>query len=229
MYYNLGIFILSCVLISSASLIFARMGKAGLTMWVSLCGLLANLFVLKQIDLLGFNATASDTFAIGALFGLNLLQQRHGFNAAKEAIWISLAALAMFVIASQIHLAYAPSHYDNMHSVYESLLKPAPRLLCASLFTLFVVQQFDARLFRVLKSLNIASVTIISPMCIMLSQALDTILFTVLGLVGIIEKPIHIMLVSYTVKLIAIFSLFFISQLLINKLNAEQTHAKYSH
>ena len=214
--HNFMLFILACAIISAASWLFLRMGRSGLTTWVALCGLLANFFVLKQIDLLGFNATASDAFAIGGLFGLNLLQQRYGFAATREAIWVGFCVMIVFVLCTQIHLAYTPSTFDSMHDTYNQLLKPAPRLLAASIFTFLIVQQFDARMFRLAKSMQLAPASILSPLCISISQAIDTILFTILGLVGIIEKPLHIMLVSYSIKLIAIGCLFLTTQLIIH-------------
>jgi uncharacterized integral membrane protein (TIGR00697 family) len=223
---NLFIFILSCILIGSANFLFARLGAAGLTTWVSLCGLLANLFVLKQIELAGFNATASDSFAVGALFGLNILQEKFGYEAAKQAIWISFASLSLFAITSYLHLAYLPSSVDTMHETYKILLQPVPRLLFASLLTFFIVQRFDAFMYSIIRSQNLAPMLVISPFCIMISQAIDTILFTVLGLVGILEKPLHIMLVSYSVKLIVIFGIFISTQIIFLKTKQHDTTSK---
>ena len=51
-----------------------RLGKMALGVYVALSGVLANLFVVKQIELFGLHATASDVFAVGGILGLNLLQ-----------------------------------------------------------------------------------------------------------------------------------------------------------
>ena len=51
-----------------------RLGKIALGLYIGLSGVLANLFVVKQVQLFGLNATASDVFVIGGILGLNLLQ-----------------------------------------------------------------------------------------------------------------------------------------------------------
>lgn len=94
--FNFLLFLLSCALVAGFSWYFCIQGKGALTTWIALVSLMANLFVLKQIDLFGFNATASDVFAVGSLLGLNLLQEKFGREAAQRAIWVSFSALILF-------------------------------------------------------------------------------------------------------------------------------------
>ena len=137
---NIVLFLSSCVLMSAFAWFFLSQGKQALTTWIALLCLLANLFVLKQITLLGLNTTASEAFAIGGLLGLNLLQEKFGWEATQKAIRISFSVLLFFVLMSQIHLYYEPSIYDHSQSAYSYLLTPAPSLLFASMITFLIVQ-----------------------------------------------------------------------------------------
>lgn len=206
------IFLISIFLITSFAWGALRLGKTALITWIALVSLLANLFVLKQITLFGLNATASDMFAVGGLFGLNLLQEYHGKQAGKKAAIITFACLLFFTFTSQIHLMYEPSIFDHTQSAYQTVFQHAPRVVLASLLTLFVVQQFDIRFYPFLRRcwprLPIIFINVIA---IAISQTLDTALFTVLGLYGIASALLEIFIVSLTIKWITIVCLPFMA------------------
>ncbi|HRE30895.1 MAG TPA: queuosine precursor transporter, partial [Candidatus Berkiella sp.] len=144
---NLLLFLGSCAVVSGFAWYFWRLGQSALTAWIALLSLLANLFVIKQIELFGFHATASDIFTVGNLLALNLLQEKFGRKATQHAIWASLSCLLFFVIISQIHLLYEPSIHDHSQSSYEFILSASPRTMLASLVTFLIVDQFDSRVY----------------------------------------------------------------------------------
>jgi len=205
------IFVLQSAAIVGALFAAVRIGKEALIALSVLLSVLANFFVLKQIYLLGWSVTCSDAFAIGGIFGLNMLAQSYGRDVAKKTIWISFFGMLFYVIVSQIHLLFVPSPHDTSQDHFTYLLTAAPRLLLASLVTFFIVQQFDVRLYQVLSKF---SWQIRSLLCLLISQALDTVLFSLLGLYGLINDFTSMMIVSYLVKsvvigLVSIAALFF--------------------
>lgn len=204
---NLLIFLGSCLLIACFARGFSRLGSGALIAWMAMLSLLANLFVLKQIDILGFNATASDIFAIGGLLSLNLLREKYGKDIAQRAIWISFGCLLFFVIMSQLHLYYVPSDFDTSQIAYEQLLCVSPRLLIASLITFFIVDQCDTQLYGILRRrFPSFSPLLMSAIAISLCQLLDTVLFSFLGLYGLIQAILQVIIISYGIKLVAILN-----------------------
>ncbi|MBA3238352.1 MAG: queuosine precursor transporter [Parachlamydiaceae bacterium] len=183
-----------------------RLGNATLITWVTVQALIANLFVLKQITLFGFNVTASDAFAIGSLMGLNLLQEYFGSEEAKKATTTCFFFLLFFAVVSQLHLFYTPSAHDVSNEAFVLLLSPSPRLFLASMATFFVVQRFDIIFFAFLqKKLPMCGFAVRTCLSLIVSQALDTILFSMLGLYGIAISLIDVIVVSFAVKLLSIF------------------------
>ncbi len=176
---NILFFFLQTLGVVGAAFWALRMGKEALVVLCVLLAVLANFFVLKQISLFGWNVTCSDAFAIGNLFGLNLLQKHHGQAIAKQTIWITFFGMLLFALMSQIHLLYLPSSYDTSHTHFAFLLSYTPRLLIASMLTFFVVQQIDVRLYPLLSSWK-NQMTI----SLLISQGIDTALFSLLGLRG---------------------------------------------
>lgn len=195
------IFFFHVLVVISFVFLSLRFGKSALIALIALQGVFANLFVVKQMPLFGFSVTCSDVFAIGAILSLNLLQEYFGKDAAKRAVKISFLSLLFFVVLSQIHLFYSPLASDVAHSAFETIFSNTIRIVFASLASFFIVQQFDVRFFGWLKGkLPIRVAT--SLVC---SQLLDTILFSFLGLYGIVESVLDIMLVSFLIKCIIIF------------------------
>lgn len=185
-----------------------RLGKEALTAWVAIQALIANLFVLKQMTFFGWNITCSDVFVIGSILGLNLLQEYYGKESAKKATWICFFFLFFFATMSWIHLHYVPSAHDTTQGAFSTLLSPAPRLLIASLFVFLLVQQIDVRLFALAKRfLPQSSLALRNGICLLLSQFIDTVLFTFAGLWGIVSSIGDILLVSYLIKVAIIFSI----------------------
>ncbi|MBS0289934.1 MAG: queuosine precursor transporter [Proteobacteria bacterium] len=202
---NILLFLGSCLFVTGFSLYFCRLGQNALTAWIATLSLLANSFVLKQIELFNLNATAADIFVVGSLLGLNLLQEKYGRLAAQQAMWSSFGCLLFFALASQIHLIYQPSIYDQTQSAYHLLLNSAVRIIIASLITFLIVDQLDIRLYAFLrKNFPAVSITLISALTICLSQLVDTLLFGFLGLYGIVQALGEIIIISYIIKLLAI-------------------------
>ncbi len=191
-------FVLQVAVLVGALFWAARIGKEALISLSVLLSVLANFFVLKQMHFFGWNVTCSDAFAIGSIFGLNMLSQSFGKDVAKKTIWISFFCMIFYVAVSQIHLFFVPSPHDTSQDHFRYLLSTAPRLLIASLVTFFIVQQFDVRLFGLFQKKF--SWQIRSTLCLFISQALDTALFSLLGLYGIVSDLFSMMAVSYLVK-----------------------------
>jgi len=202
------LFFIQIFLIVGFALGALRLGSSALTAWVAIQALVANLFVLKQITLLGFSVTASDAFVVGSILGLNFLQEHFGKQEAFKATRICFFFMLFFVLASQIHLLYQPNSYDTSHAAFHDILSLSPRLFIASVSVFFFVQQFDVRFFSFLKhKFGHLSFAIRSAIALVISQFLDTILFSFAGLYGIVPSVADIIILSFGVKLAVIFCL----------------------
>jgi queuosine precursor transporter len=182
-----------------------KMGKAALTAWIALQAVLANLFVIKQICFFGFHITCSDVFAIGSIFGLNMLREYFGQNAAKKALWICFFAMIFFVAMAEIHLFYIPSPFDTTQTAFEAILSSSPRLLAASLSVFILVQQIDLWLFGLLKEkFRTLPLGFRNAFSVSITQFLDTFLFSIFGLWGLVAHLSDIILMSFLIKLLVI-------------------------
>ncbi|MBS3904259.1 MAG: queuosine precursor transporter [Simkania sp.] len=200
---NEFLFFFHLLLIVAFTIGALRLGKEALITWIALQAVLANLFVLKQIPLFSLQVTCCDIFILGVVLGLNLLQEYFGALYAKRAIFLSFASMLAFAVLSKIHLTYLPSMSDWSQGAYNTILSHSPRILLASLASFFIVQQFDVRFYgwlrRYFHGKYLSRRTTIS---LIVSQAIDTLLFTFLGLSGVIDHLVSIMVMSFFVKVI---------------------------
>jgi queuosine precursor transporter len=197
---NEFIFIIHIATVLGFTLLFLLRGKGPLMGFIALQALLANLLVLKQTSLFGLTVTCSDVFAVGSILAMNLLQERYGKEAARQATSLCLIVLLFFVLAAQLHLLYIPATFDTAHSSYSAILSSTPRLIAASVITFYAAQSFDVWFFSKLRGALPLRI-LVSLMC---SQFLDTVLFSWLGLYGQVESLFDVILFSFVTKSLVI-------------------------
>lgn len=199
------IFVLQIITLCSSVLAALYLGKEALVAFICTCCLLANFFVVKQISLMGLSATASDAFTIGATIGLNLLQEYFGKAITRTTIMINFFILMIYGISTILHLQYIPHSLDHAHTHYTHILTPMPRILLASVTVYFIAQVADYYIFGFLKRITHTRFLVLRNYgSIAISQLIDTILFSYLGLYGIVEHIPHIIIISYTIKMCAL-------------------------
>jgi uncharacterized integral membrane protein (TIGR00697 family) len=176
-----------------------RLGLKAMTSFLSLSAILANLFVLKQTALFGWQATCSDVFTVGGILGLNLIQETYGRDAARCAIHVSFLGIVMYVVMSQFHLCYIPSEFDATQRAYNTIMGQMPRIVAASLGVYYFVQRFDVSFFAFLRRFPLP-LSIRLVISAIVGQAIDTVLFTFFGLYGLIASVFDVIVVSFLVK-----------------------------
>jgi uncharacterized integral membrane protein (TIGR00697 family) len=180
-------------------------GTHGLVAATCLFGVLSNLFVVKQITLFGLTATAADAFAVGALLGLNVLQEFYGKEITRKTIALNFICLIVYAIFAQLHLWFTPAAADINQIHFMGILQHAPRIVIASIAAYFLAQVFDYFFYGFLRRItNNKFYLMRTYIAVIASQLVDTVLFGVLALYGIVENLGQIILVSYVVKLIVI-------------------------
>jgi queuosine precursor transporter len=142
---------------------------------------------------------------VGATIGLNMLQEYFGKEIAKKTIWINFFLLIFYAIVSQIHLIYIPHAADTMHLHFMPLLGFMPRIVVASFSVYWISQMADYYLYGFLrKTLHNKCIILRNYASIALCQLLDTVLFSFVGLYGIIDNIWEVIIISYMIKLASI-------------------------
>lgn len=201
---NEFIFFLHIILIGVASSIALRLGKEALITLICIQAILSNLFVTKQILLFGLATTCADSFSVGSSLCLNLLQEYFGKKTTKIAILISFFCLIFYLAMTQIHLIYYPSFADFTQNHFYCLFQFMPRIIISSVIAYFISQQADVKLYSFFSKKVRSTFILKNYASLVISQLIDTFIFSLLGLFGIVENIFQLIILSYTVKLITI-------------------------
>lgn len=111
--------------------------------------------------------------------------------------------LIFYTVISQIHLLYTPATHDIMQQHFYPILHFMPRIAVASITVYTSVMYLDTLLYAFLRKLFGGKYLLLrNTSCIIISQLVDTILFSFLGLYGIIDHIGQVIVVSYTIKIV---------------------------
>ena len=202
---NSILFIVHSLIISGFTLFFGSYGKSALISYVSLLFVLVNIFVIKQINLCGYFVTSADAYIIGVSFGINLIQEVWGKKSAQKAIFISFACSLFYLIMGYFQIWYIPAVHDTSHEHFSYLMSFTLRIVVASFISYLIVQYTDTIMYGYLKKkLDGKHFILRNYISMFSSQFFDTIIFSFLGLYGIVHNIKHIIIVSYGIKVIAI-------------------------
>lgn len=181
------------------------LGPSALVGLVCMFGIIANIFVSKQITLFGFETIATDAFIVGSIFCLNMLQEHFGRAWALKAIAANFYVTVVYLIFSLLHVAYTPNAFDTMDGNFVAILNPMPRIIISSVIVYLISQYLDAVLFgylkRVFKGKYLPLRNVLS---MATSQLVDTVLFSYAALYGSVYSVVSIVIVSYSIKMIVI-------------------------
>jgi len=198
-------FIGQVCLVATSTLVALYLGREALVAVLCIQSILSNLFVTKQIMLFGFDVTASDAYAVGSIFGLNLLQEFFGISLVKKTIFINFFVMIFYLLASQIHLAYTANMFDVTQIHFAAIMTIMPRLIASSLFSYLVVQYSDTLVYAWLKKIfNSKHLTLRTTISLTLSQFLDTVIFSLAALHGVVGSLWQVILFSFGIKICVI-------------------------
>ncbi len=201
---NEFIFIFHALIVCTSTLGSLFLGRDALVSFICLQGVLANLFVIKQMTIFGLDGVCSDVFIVGSLFGLNLLQEFYGKSIAKKTIIINFVLMFFYLAMTQFHLLYQPNHFDSMHMHYQSILGITPRLIIASIIAFYVMQVLDVYIFGFLKKLfKNKHITSRNFIALAISMTIDTILFASMALYCVVGSLWSVIVIGSAVKILA--------------------------
>lgn len=182
-------------------------GKMGLFIWVPISAIIANIQVIQGIELFGFAATLGNIVYASSFLVTDILSENYGKKEASKAVWIGFFSLVSMTLLMNLALLFEPLKDEFARSTHESLstiFKFMPRVVIASFLAYlasmkhdiwayhFLRKKFEGRKFIWLRN-NLST---------MVSQLIDSIIFTVIAFYGVYENEVllEIILTTYVLK-----------------------------
>ena len=196
------------LIVNFSCIIFAYkfFGKIGLYCWIAMATIIANIEVLKCVDIFNMALTLGNV-SFGSIFlASDILNEKYGISVARKSIFIGFFALVTFTVISQIDLYFVPNSSDFADGAMKTLFTLTPRVCIGSMFAYFVSNMLDVYLYTFIKN-KLPSDKFLwlrNNAATMISQLIDSFLFTCIAFMGIFSAEILIQLciTTYTLKFV---------------------------
>lgn len=189
----------------SAILIAYRFfGKTGLYIWVPIATILANIQVLKMVDLLTIGVTLGNITYASSFLVTDILSENYGKKSAQKAVFIGFFSLAATVIIMNIALQFKPNQFDFVQDSLKTIFAILPRIALASLIAYAVSQFHDIAAYSFWKKRfpGTGFIWLRNNASTMVSQLLDSVIFTFIAFWGLLPQNefYQIMISTYVLK-----------------------------
>ena len=194
--------IVSIIGVFSIMLIIKKfLGKEGLIGWMGIASILANLLLLKSINVLGISSTLGNVLFASNFLATDILTEKYGYKEAKKGVKFAMASLLIYLAISQFALLFIPNSEDFAQPLFESIFSFAPRITLASV-SLFALSNFiDIRLYEYLrKKTNGKMMWLRNNLCTIITNGGENFIFYLLAFGGIMPlKTIFFVGLSATI------------------------------
>ena len=194
------------IIVNFAGVIFAYkfFGKMGIFAWIALATIVANVEVLKCVDIFGMALTLGNVTYGSIFLATDILNEKYGVEEAQKSVYLGFFALLMFTIITQIDLHYISNEADFAGEAMKTLFTITPRICFASMSAYFVSNMMDVYLYKFIRNILPSDkffwVRNNGATC--LSQLFDTAMFTYIGFAGVFTKEVvfQLFITTYLIK-----------------------------
>jgi len=181
--------IVSIIGIFSIMLIIKKfLGKEGIIGWMGIASILANLLLIKSIDILGISATLGNVLFASNFLATDILTENYGYKEAKKGVRFGILAVIVFMIVTQVALLYIPNSEDIAQSSFETLFSFVPRISIASVAMFALSNLVDIRLYEWLrKKSNGKKMWLRNNICTIICNGGENFLFYLIAFLGVMD------------------------------------------
>lgn len=196
------LFFITLILNFSGILIaYKFFGKTGLYCWMVFATVLANIEVIKCVDLFSMSLTLGNVIYGTTFLVTDILGANYGIRDARKAVYLGFSAMMLFTIFTQVNLLYIPNEADFASPAMEVLFTLTPRICLGSMLAYLVANMLDTWLFHALHRFPL---WVRNNGSTMVSQLVDTTIFNFVAFWGVFDfgTLVELFLTTYALKLI---------------------------
>jgi len=186
------------------TLIYRFFGKTGLYVVIVASVIVANIQVVKTVEMFGLVATLGNVLYGSIFFATDILSEVYGKEAARRGVWLGFIGMALMTLWMQIGLQFIPHASDFSQEAFLTIFGLMPRIAVGSITAYLISQLHDIWAFlfwkrktkgRFLWLRNNAST--------MVSQVIDSAIFCTIAFWGVFDTATwtQILLSTYLLKL----------------------------
>ena len=197
-------FIMLIINFAAIMIAYRLFGKTGLFIWIPVSVIIANIQVVKTVEIFGFIATLGNIVYATSFLVTDILNENYGKKDASRAVGMGFFALISMTVLMQLALLFIPHESDFSQESLQSIFGIMPRIALGSLAAYALSQLHDVWAYNRLKERRPEQkyIWIRNNASTMVSQLIDSIVFTLIAFAGIFETAvlIEVMLTTYFFK-----------------------------
>lgn len=188
------------------TLAYKLFSKTGIYAWVSLATVIANIEVVKCVDIFGLPLTLGNVTYGSIFLATDILNEKYGREKAQKGVFLGFFSLLVLTLFTQIDLLYIPSSNDFAQGAMQTIFALTPRICLGSMLAYLVSNTMDVFLYKKIRDILPSDkfLWVRNNTATMTSQLVDTILFTFIAFFGVFPLSIVLKLcfTTYVLKLI---------------------------
>jgi len=191
--------------LSLVILAFKLFGKTGLYITIAMSIILANIQVIKIIEIFGITITLGNILYGSIFLSTDLLSEFYGKKAARKGVWIGFFVIIVAMIYMQISLMFKPSPDDFIQPHMEAIFSFFPRIILASMVAYLISQMHDVWAYHFWKKKTKGKyLWVRNNASTLISQLIDSVIFCAIAFLGVFPMPVfwQILITTYIFKLI---------------------------
>ena len=185
-------------------LAYRLFGKIGLFIWIPISVIVANIQVVKTVEIFGFVATLGNIVYATSFLVTDILNENYGKKDARTAVGIGFFALVSMTVLMQFALRFIPHESDFSQESLSTIFGLMPRIAGGSLAAYLLSQMHDVWAYNFWKNKKPGKnfIWLRNNASTMVSQLIDSIVFTVIAFAGVFDLPllIEVTITTYLFK-----------------------------
>lgn len=188
-------------------LMYRCFGKQGLIAWVAIGTIIANIQVIKTVDIFGISATLGNVMFASIYLATDILNDIYGRKVAKRAVWLGFSSTLVMIIVMQMSLHFIPAPEDISQKALSTIFDLVPRIALGSIIAYIIGQHVDVFIFSMIKKVFQSDKTFIIRAygSTVLSSIIDTALFVTIAFIGTLPASVvfEIFITTFVLKLVS--------------------------
>lgn len=181
-------------------------GETGVYVWVPIAAIIANIQVLKTIELFGLTATLGNIVYAGSFLATDILSENHGKRSASRGVAFGFVGILAVTLFMNLALLFEPAESDFAHAALTEIFSLLPRITAASLAAYLVSQAHDIWAYEFWKRRfpSRKLIWVRNNLSTLVSQLIDSLVFTLGAFWGVFSGSVlfEIVFTTYLLKLI---------------------------
>ena len=181
-------------------LMYRCFGKQGLIAWVAIGTIIANIQVIKTVDIFGISATLGNVMFASIYLATDILNDIYGRK-------VGFSSTLVMIIVMQMSLHFIPAPEDISQKALSTIFDLVPRIALGSIIAYIIGQHVDVFIFSMIKKVFQSDKTFIIRAygSTVLSSIIDTALFVTIAFIGTLPASVvfEIFITTYVLKLVS--------------------------